>query len=342
MAGLVMLDVHGLELNGEDRELLRNPFVGGLILFARNYQSRAQLGELVGQVRACREDLLIAVDQEGGKVQRFREGFEMLPPLQKIADLARRHPQERDQIAFSLGWLMAAEVLSAGVDISFAPVLDLDYNSSPVISDRSFSDRASETTALAQAYIGGMRSAGMAATAKHFPGHGGVSGDSHEELPIDDRTLAEIESRDLVPFVELLGVYQGLMPGHLLFPSIDSRPVGFSSFWLRRLLRERFGFSGVIFSDDLSMEGAAWAGSYAERASLALEAGCDMLLVCNNRTGALEVLAHLEVIEPAVSPALAQMRAGRVWQQSEVEATDTYEHARSYIGRINELDSRTR
>lgn len=329
-----MLDVEGTSLNADEKILLREPEVGGLILFARNYENPEQLGSLTEDIRSCQPDILIAVDQEGGRVQRFREGFERLPPLQKIGDLAEQLPEQAEDIASSLGWLMAAELLTSGIDFSFAPVLDLDHDTCGVISDRSFSDNPERCIQLAKSYIEGMHQAGMKATAKHFPGHGSVREDSHHELPVDHRAMAEVAAHDLKPFAALVEHYDAVMPGHLLFPNIDAQPVGFSRFWLQEILRAQLGFEGVIFSDDLSMEGAASTGSYSERASKALAAGCDMVLACNNREGALEVLHWLKGETTAPSSRLPKMRSRAHWDLNTMHADPRYTRALKYLEKI--------
>lgn len=289
-APVVMLDIAGTSLDATDRELLRHPAVGGLILFSRNYEHRQQLCELTAAVRAVRPDLLIAVDQEGGRVQRFREGFVRLPPM---AALGRRYdaaPAEALFEARSLGRLMADELLQCDVDISFAPVLDLDYGASSVIGDRSFHATGDGVVELAGAWIDGMAEAGMAATGKHFPGHGFVAADSHLELPVDMRDLATLMATDVRPFGALAARLAGIMPAHVIYAAVAPEPAGFSSFWLQQVLRKELGFRGVIFSDDLTMEGAAAAGDYAARTAAALDAGCDMVLVCNDRSAAEQVV----------------------------------------------------
>jgi beta-N-acetylhexosaminidase len=291
---LLMLDVAGLSLDDEDRELLRHPGTGALILFARNYASPAQLAALIGDIRAENPDILIAVDQEGGRVQRFREGFTRLPPMRVLGHLHDRDPAAALAASQELGFLMAAELVPYGVDISFAPVLDLDFGASSVIGDRSFHHDANVVVALVAAFIDGMTQAGMAATGKHFPGHGFVQGDSHLELPVDHRSLDDIKAQDMVPFVKLADRLAGMMLAHIVYDQVDSAPAGFSSIWLKQILRQELGYRGLIFSDDLSMEGAAGAGSYAQRAAAALDAGCDMVLVCNDRPGARQVLQYLE------------------------------------------------
>lgn len=290
----LMLDVAGTMLEGEDRELLAHPATGGLIFFARNYEAPQQLAELVRTVREINPDVLIAVDQEGGRVQRFRDGFTRLPPMSALARRWRNDPGEAESAARQLGQLMAAELVALGLDISFAPVLDLDYGVSDVIGDRSFGAGADQVIHLAGAWIDGMKAAGMCATGKHFPGHGAVTADSHTELPLDQRSLEEIRAADLKPFQALADRLDGIMPAHVVYDRVAAEPAGFSSFWLREVLRRELGFRGVIFSDDLAMAGAAAAGGYPERAEAALEAGCDMVLVCNDRGGAVQVLEHLE------------------------------------------------
>ncbi|MDP5291335.1 beta-N-acetylhexosaminidase [Oceanimonas sp. CHS3-5] len=289
--GPFILDVNGCELEAEERELLEHPVVGGVIFFARNYHDRAQLSALVKAIRAVKPGLLLTVDHEGGRVQRFRNGFFPLPAPGRLAGL---HHPERQGLLADAGWLMAAELLAHDIDLSFAPVLDLERGSE-VIGDRSFGADPEPVIAHAGAYIGGMKEAGMAAVAKHFPGHGSVRADSHIESPVDKRELAEIEQADMVPFRELIaqGAIQGVMPAHVIYQNVDERPAGFSDVWLKDMLRNRLGFNGLIFSDDLTMEGAAVAGGYAERAKQALAAGCDLLLACNHRPGAVAIIDSL-------------------------------------------------
>lgn len=290
--GPVMLDIASTQLDMEDRDLLQNPLVGGLILFTRNYVSAQQVSELVQAIReAAAGDILLAVDHEGGRVQRFRPEFTRLPPVAALSQQYADDPLEARRLARQAGWLMAAEVRAVGVDFSFAPVLDLDFGISRVIGDRSFNRQPAVVADLAGAYIEGMRSAGMASTGKHFPGHGFVEADSHLDIPRDTRSLTAIMREDVLPFRKLMA--QGLdavMPAHVIYAEVDSQPAGFSSVWLQDILRGELGFDGVIFSDDLSMEGASVAGGYAARAEAALAAGCDMILACNNRAGAREIL----------------------------------------------------
>lgn len=292
--GALMLDLEGLSLTEDEKQLINRPHVGGIILFSRNFESVAQVRALVAEIRAIRPELIIAVDQEGGRVQRFREGFVRLPPMKVFGDLHASQPDEARLRSYQCGWLMASEVLAVGVDLSFAPILDVDCGISQVIGDRAFHADPQVAVRLLREFIRGMSDAGMAATGKHFPGHGSVAADSHVALPVDERPWAEIEAHDLVPFGLLARELQGIMPAHVIYSRVDPSPAGFSRFWLQDVLRQRLGFDGVIFSDDLSMEGAVATGSFSDRANAALDAGCDMVLVCNHRVGALEVLEALE------------------------------------------------
>ena len=293
--GPLMFDVEGLSLSSADRERLRHPAAGGIILFARNYESPEQVRALIEDIHeAGSASLLIAVDQEGGRVQRFRHGFTELPPARKFGELYARNHQKARRAAIETGWLMAAELRTVGVDFSFAPVLDLETDISRVIGDRAFSDKPNVIGELAYAWSSGAREAGMPSVGKHFPGHGCVEADSHHELPIDDREFSDIWNNDLVPFLHMINNgLEGLMPAHVIYSSCDGKPAGYSSFWIKDVLRKRLGYKGCIFSDDLSMAAADVAGSYPERARAALEAGCDMVLVCNNQQAAELVLDEL-------------------------------------------------
>lgn len=307
--GRLMLDLAGTELTAEEQQILQSPQVGGVILFARNIQSREQVTALNAQIRQASANLLIAVDQEGGRVQRLRDGFTPLPPMQLLADSVVQNPEVGVQLVRDTGWLMASEVLACGFDISFAPVLDVDRDTSSIIGDRAFSDQPEMVITLAQAFIEGMNEAGMAATGKHFPGHGGIVADSHLEAPVDHRSWQQLLDHDLKPFVALSKQLAGVMPAHITFPAVDPDSVGFSGFWLQQVLRQQLSFDGVIFSDDLSMKGADVAGGYIDKAQLALNAGCDMILVCNCPEGAREVLQMMEHRSLAGSDRIASMGA---------------------------------
>lgn len=294
--GPVILDVTSTELTSAERTLLLHPAVGGVILFSRNIENYEQLQRLISSIRHTRSELLICVDQEGGRVQRCRLDFTRIPPMQVFDRLYVSHPDDAIELVRDCAWLMASELLAVDIDFSFAPVLDVDENFCSVIGDRSFSSDPQRVTLLACAFIDGFTDAGMAVTGKHFPGHGSVQGDSHLELPVDLRNFSEIEQNDLLPFLQLKDRLDAIMPAHILFPQVDaSAPVGFSSYWLQKILRQKLAYRGVIFSDDLSMQGAAEVGDYPARAALALKSGCDMVLVCNNRSGAVEVLEHLDI-----------------------------------------------
>ena len=307
--GRLMIDLFGTQPEEEELELLQNPQVGGVILFSRNFEDRSQLADLVSSIRQITPEILIAVDQEGGRVQRFRVGFTPIPPMQKIGDVVINNQEKGLILAHETGWLMASEILACGLDFSFAPVLDIDRNSSKIIGDRAFSDRPEIVCLAAAAFIQGMREAGMSSVGKHFPGHGGVFGDSHLEAPIDTRVMKRIANRDLLPYAQLSNQLGGIMPAHITYTSIDERSVGFSHYWLHDILRTQMGFEGVIFSDDLSMKGADIAGGFVEKASLALNAGCDMILVCNDRAGVIEVLRHMEAVGYSKSSRIGRMSA---------------------------------
>ena len=324
--GPIMLDLESTVVSSEEKVLLEHPLVGGVILFTRNYESAEQIRSLISQIRTLRPELLIAVDQEGGRVQRFQGDFTRIPAMQRFLPLYRKNAQAALSIVKDTAWLMSVELLAVGVDFSFAPVLDLDDSACEVIADRSFSNQASEVCALAEAWLDGMHEAGMSTTGKHFPGHGGVTEDSHLALPVDKRSLESLAENDLIPFVELQEKLDGIMPAHILFPEIDAKqPVGFSSYWLQTILRNDLQFNGVIFSDDLTMEGAAAAGNYPERATLALEAGCDMLLVCNNRQGVLDILDNVSIdISPDSSKRIEKMRAREYLTQDTVTTSSRW------------------
>jgi len=307
--GPLMLDLESTELTPAEREMLLHPAAGGVILFSRNFQSPAQVYRLISEIHELRNPaLLIAVDQEGGRVQRFREGFTRLPPAAWFGKLYETNKKHAHDVTRETGWLMATELRSVRVDFSFAPVLDLGGELSQVIGDRAFSHRPAAIAELAQAWRRGVNEAGMATVGKHFPGHGGVREDSHHELPVDRRSLEEIMA-DLLPFDRMISYgLEAVMPAHVIYEQAAPELAGFSPYWLKEILRGRFRFQGAIFSDDLSMAAADSAGDYGDRALAALEAGCDMVLVCNNPTGAAQVLETLKTYKDPV----AQMRLMRM------------------------------
>ena len=289
-----------------ERELLQHPLVGSVILFSRNYADPDQLQQLVADIHALRSPaLIVGVDHEGGRVQRFRGGFSRLPPLRRIGHEYDASPRAGLALARELGWLMAAELRAVGVDLSFAPCVDLDYGVSEVIGDRALHRRSAVVGELAVAYMHGMRAAGMVATAKHFPGHGAVVADSHHALPVDRRSLVDLEP-DIAPYRLLIANgLAGVMVAHVLYPEIDDVPASASRRWIRGFLRNELRFQGVVFADDLSMAGAAAVGSIVERAERALAAGCDVLPVCNHRDS---VIALLQGWQPAADAASALRR----------------------------------
>ena len=310
--GPLMVDVAGTELSSEDIEVLRHPLVGGVLLFGRNYHNPAQIAALNAAIRALRTpQLLIAVDHEGGRVQRFREGFTQLPASRL---LGRRFDEDRREglcLAQSVGWLMASELRVVGIDFSFAPCIDLNYGVSEIIGDRSFHSDPGTVAALAAAYLAGMREAGMAAVAKHFPGHGAVVADSHVALPVDRREFVDIDL-DMRPYRLLIeNQLPGVMAAHVVYPAVDALPASLSHRWINEILRGALGFHGCVFADDLSMAGAAAFGDVVERARLALAAGCDVLPICNDRPAVRTLLRNFEpdLTNPASQARLVRMRA---------------------------------
>ncbi len=293
--GPVMADIAGLTLTDTEKERLCHPAVGSVILFSRNYESPEQLQDLTAEIHHLRTpSLLIAVDHEGGRVQRFRQGFTHLPAMRRYGELFDVDPAEALQQCSTAGWLMASELLELGVDFSFAPIADIESGLSDVIGDRAFHSKPGIASELALSFMLGMRKAGMAATAKHFPGHGSVQGDSHHMIPVDDRPFQTLSDNDLVPFrVMIASAVEGIMTAHVIYPQMDELPPTFSRYWLQQILREKLGYRGLIFSDDLSMAGAKMAGGPMERATAAMDAGCDVVLVCNDTDALDEVIAGL-------------------------------------------------
>lgn len=290
--GSLIIDIEGQHLTSEDREILVHPLVGGIILFTRNYNTRAQLADLCKDIRNCRQQpVLIMVDQEGGRVQRFIEEFTRLPSMGVFGKLYDQNKDKALQLVKECGWLMATELISVGIDISLAPVLDLNKNMNLVIGERAFHTDPQKVINLATVFIAGMQEAGMAATGKHFPGHGSVTLDSHLALPVDERSEQEIRQEDMLTFTALIEAgIAAIMPAHIVFKQVDQHPVGYSKLWLQTILRQQLGFSGVIFSDDLSMEGANISTSFTDRMLAAREAGCDFSMICNNRSDVIQVL----------------------------------------------------
>ncbi|MCE9633720.1 MAG: beta-N-acetylhexosaminidase [Methylophilales bacterium] len=311
--GPVMLDVEGLELNADDIRRLQHPLVGGVILFARNYQSPAQLKALTAAIHEVRQPpLLIAVDHEGGRVQRFKEGFTRIPAMRELGKIWDKNRKRAKELAEQAGWVLAAELRAYGVDFSFTPVLDIDFGNSAVIGNRAFHRNTEAIAEIAQALMLGLKRGGMATVGKHFPGHGFVAADSHTEIPVDTRTFAQIEADDLEPFRRMVDAgMHAVMPAHVIYPKVDDKPAGFSKIWLHQVLRRHLGFNGVIFSDDLAMEGAVVAGNVTERATAAFDAGCDMVLVCNRPDMADELLESLDLKISAVAMARLARMHGR-------------------------------
>ncbi len=293
----IILDVAGLTLTKIDTARLENPLTGGVILFGRNWQDRSQLTQLCAQIKAVRSDLLILVDHEGGRVQRFKtDGFTHLPPMRALGQMWMDDKKadgsgamKAQNAATAVGYVLAAELRACGVDMSFTPVLDLDFGESSVIGDRSFARDPRVAALLAKALMHGLLQAGMKNCGKHFPGHGFVRADSHTEIPVDKRSLKAIMQDDAAPYEWLSSALDSVMPAHVIYPKVDSRPAGFSTKWLNDILRAKQGFTGAIFSDDLSMEGARLIDNqrvtYTQAAVTALNAGCDMVLLCNQSVG---------------------------------------------------------
>lgn len=333
--GPVMLDLEGIELTSEESDLLQHPLVGGVILFTRNYANLEQLINLVKSIHAVRDPhLLVGVDHEGGRVQRFREGFTLLPAARRIGALFDHNHHKAKELALNTGWLMASELRSVGIDFSFAPVLDLDCSICDVIGDRAFHQDPEVVYELSHAYIKGMSEAGMAAVGKHFPGHGAVKEDSHVAIPVDDRHYDLIYQQDIQPYRKLVREnLAAIMPAHVIYSKVDPKPAGFSRRWLQDILRHQLQFQGVIFSDDLNMHGASVAGDkFSDRASAAIEAGCDIALVCNNRAGAIEILDNFRYTDnPVTHTRIARMHGRHVTTRHELNASERWHMAVNQI-----------
>lgn len=334
-----MLDVEGVALTPADRALLREPAVGGVILFTRNYESPEQIADLVSEIRALRSPaLLVAVDHEGGRVQRFREGFSAIPAMRHLGVEYDKDPESATGLARQAGWLIASELRAAGIDLCFAPCVDLDWGVSEVIGDRAFHRKPAAVADLAAAFSRGLRSAGMAAVAKHFPGHGAVVADSHLVLPVDRREYGEVLD-DMQPFERLItnGQIAGVMLAHVVYREMDELPAGFSSYWIERELRERLGFGGAVFCDDLSMKATDAYGSMRRRAQRALAAGCDMVLVCNDRRRAEQAVEALaDHSNPLSLVRLARLHGtGHVLRES-LLASELWQQANAALARWTE------
>lgn len=340
--GPVMVDLRGTELLPEERELLQHPAVGGVILFARNYESPEQAAALTHELHKLREPrLLIAVDQEGGRVQRFQEGFTRLPPVARLGEIYDHDHRRAKRLAELTGWLMAMELRAVGVDFSFAPVLDLGLGVSQVIGDRAFHRKPHAVADLAHSYMGGMQRAGMAAVGKHFPGHGSVAPDSHLALPVDPRPYADLEAEDLVPFERMIHFgLPAVMTAHVVYSACDGKPASFSPFWINEVLRKQLRFQGVVFSDDLGMEGAAIIGDFPERAQAALAAGSDMVLVCNRPEEAVKVAGVLTGYDDPVSHVrLARLHGRHPLTRSDLlQRSDWKQAARAVESYASSLD----
>jgi beta-N-acetylhexosaminidase len=346
--GPITLDVLGLELDAEDRRRILDPLTGGVILFGRNFSSRKQLSKLTADIKKLRPDVLISIDHEGGRVQRCKvDGFTHLPAMRKLGELwlaksKSTHPAESAALAMAAatacGYILASELRACGVDLSFTPVLDLDFGRSGVIGDRSFSRDPQIVFALAKSLNEGLRLADMANCGKHFPGHGWAEADSHVAIPVDERSLQEILNEDAKPYEWLDLSLAAVMPAHVIYPKVDQHPAGFSKIWLHSILRQELGFEGVIFSDDLSMEGASVAGSVVKGAELALEAGCDAVLICNRPDLADQLLSKLRLTQAKKSESAARlnrlmpMSPALTWDALQEQAE--YQHAKGLLNQF--------
>jgi len=315
----LMLDLDGISLTDQEVTLLTNPFVAGIVLFSRNFKTKSQLQSLCKEIKSINPALLIAVDHEGGRVQRFKRGYTKIPSMHQLTNYCMKNNFKNISLAQDIGWVMASEVIASGIDLSFAPVLDLDLTRSSIIGDRSFGDAPDVAIKIASAFIDGVNEAGMKAIGKHFPGHGGIHADSHLEFAEDPRTLDELEMHDLLPFDNLKDKLGGIMTAHISFSKIDRNIVTFSKFWLSKILRKKMNYQGIIFSDDLSMKGANYKGSIAQKIKQSFDAGCNILLICNDRPTALEALNFMKEnnYEPAGNLAILKASKSTSWDALE-------------------------
>lgn len=337
-----MVGVAGPELSPQEREWLRHPLVGGVTLFTRNYASLEQLQALTADIHRLRDPhLLIAVDQEGGRVQRLRDGFTRLPAPTRLGILYDAQPRRARFVAEQWGWLMASELRAVGIDLSFAPVLDVDRGLNQVIGDRAFHRDPEVVADLGRAFLGGMQRSGMAAVGKHFPGHGGVAADSHVAVPVDERRFADLYMEDILPFERLVHVgLPGIMAAHVIYPRVAPEPASLSPFWLEQVLRKRMGFQGVIFSDDLGMQGASVAGDLLDRARAAHGAGCDMILLCNELGAIPRLLDGLQQHpDPAAQARLARMHGRQAAGRSALLRDPAWHQAAVAIAAMEEATS---
>ena len=334
--GPIMLDIEGTELLPTDRELLRDPAVGGFILFARNYASPAQIADLVAEVRALRTPpLLVAVDYEGGRVQRFREGFTQIPPMRQLGRLYDRDTDAALDLAEQVGWLIGSELLAVGIDLSFSPCLDLDWGVNSAIGDRAFHRRPDVVAALTLRYCRGLSNAGMSAVGQHFPGHGAVAADSHEHLPVDRRDFGDILD-DIRPYETLMQhrLLPAVMLSHVVYAEADAMPASLSSYWIQRQLRGELRFDGAVFTDDMSMKATAQFGSMPERAAMALQAGCDMVVICNDRTAAARAVASLgDYSNPPSLVRLARLHGTHSGDLASLHDSDAWQAATEVVNK---------
>jgi len=340
--GPVMLDLLGLEVTSEEREILKHPATGGVILFSRNFESPEQVENLINQIKSVRSPkLLIAVDQEGGRVQRFKKGFSRLPAAARFGQYYDHDHKKALHITQEIAWLMATELRSVGVDFSFAPVLDLGIGISDVIGDRAFHKDPMIISQLSHAWMKGSHEAGMPSVGKHFPGHGCIKADSHLALPIDSRSFTDIQKADMIPFKNMIEYgLDAIMPAHVIYDKVAPELAGFSHFWLKDVLRKQLFFHGVIFSDDLTMAAAENAGSYSERARLSLEAGCDMVLVCNNSSAAVEVLESLvNYSDPVSHSRMARMHGHKNVDRKKLHMNVRWHNAIRLLDLLHEEES---
>ena len=335
LSGRLMVDLEGSSLSHDEKNILLNKHVGGVILFSRNIISQKQVRVLCDEIRSVNSKLLIAVDQEGGRIQRLREGFTSLPSMQKLALFIEEGKKNDITFVADVGWLMASEVLASGLDISFAPVLDLDWNRSSVIGDRSFGSKPEQVILIANSFISGMNEAGMKGIGKHFPGHGGIHSDSHLVNSEDNRVFEDIEKFDLLPFKALHENLGGIMTAHIAYPSVDKDISTFSQFWLGKILRHDIGFKGVIFSDDLTMKGANYSGDLKVKIQKSLSAGCNMILICNDRSAVYEALDFMESREISLSNKIYSLKASQIISWVELQKNPRRENIIKKLNLLN-------